>query len=102
MPTIYVQRGCPNGLQVLKFQQSAPFIEAYEIQIPSSLLGLSLSTLLENRSHEDGRFHITYKAQSVEPGSTPLQMAHSLVTTGRYRESSQRIYEELERRYLNA
>lgn len=103
MPTVYLQRGYLNGLQVMKFHQSTCYVESFDVRVSDSVWGapvLSLIARPEQTNSSD--LHIKYESQSIEPGISPLQMAKTLITKGQYKESTREVYEQLEKRYLKA
>jgi hypothetical protein len=103
MPTLYVQRGYPNGLQVLKFHQNTPYVESYDVRVADALWGSPVINLItqDNQAQHPG-LHIKYESKSIEPGTNPLQLANTLIEKGQYKASSREVYEELEKRYLRA
>ena len=103
MPTVYVQRGYLNGLQVLKFHQDAPYVESYEVRVPHSQWGVpALTFITKPDPSNDSELHIKYESKSIEPGVDALQMAYTLIEKGEYKASTREMYEELEKRYLKA
>lgn len=101
--TVYVQHGYLNGLQVMKFEQTTPYVESYEIYIPPSLWGSPVLALLDDSEQaENPDIRVKYESKNLEPGSSPLQAAYTLIDSGRYKQSNRDLYDQLERRFLNS
>jgi hypothetical protein len=103
MPTLYVQRGYQNGLQVMKFHQDTPYVESYDVRVSDSLWGSPVLKMISQKEQmQNPGLHIKYESKSIEPGTNPLQLATTLIEKGQYKISTREVYEELEKRYLKA